>query len=118
MNQEPPAEFKIAEETKDTKKTQDELEKVKPLLDEINQILGRFDKIGLNQVRYARKPTVPVVKAMELLCIMFEKKPVSLKSDSPLKPRPAVKNFNTKAPPTVNSVDPNGYFELARSELL
>jgi len=27
-------------------------------------------------------------------------------------------NFNTTAPSFVNSVDPNGYFELARSELL
>ena len=29
-----------------------------------------------------------------------------------------VKNFNSKTVPTVNSVDPNGYFELGRTELL
>ena len=56
---------------------------------------------------------------MELLCVMFEKRPVSLKSDSPLKPRAAgLKNYGSKAPSTINAADPSGYFELARSELL
>ena len=118
QNQKSSADTKVVEETKETKKTEDELAEVAPLLDEINRTLAKFDKIGLNQIRYLRKPAAPVVKAMELLCVMFEKRPISLKSDSPLKPRTAVKNFNTKTPPTVNSVDPNGYFELARSELL
>ena len=56
---------------------------------------------------------------MELLCVMFEKRPVSLKSDSPLKPRAAgLKNYASKAAPSFNAADPSGYFEVARSELL
>ena len=56
---------------------------------------------------------------MELLCVMFEKRPVSLKSDSPLKPRAAgLKNYASGAAPTFSASDPAGYFEVARSELL
>ena len=72
----------------------------------------------MTEIRYARKPTPEVLTTMELLCILFEKRPVSLKSDSPQKPKQtALRNFNSKAP-AVNPNDPQGYFELARTELL